>query len=83
MCNMMPHIYIYIYTYTQRYVHIHMYMFNSSRQLRSTKPRWSDRRRDLRRYIRELPDSSKSKAKQKLVGQQVTGTLIDKTRQAG
>ena len=42
--------------------------------------RWSDRRRDLRRYIRELPDSSKSKAKQKLVGQQVTGTLIDKTR---
>ncbi|OLQ03015.1 ATP-dependent zinc metalloprotease FtsH [Symbiodinium microadriaticum] len=42
--------------------------------------RWSDRRRDLRRYIRELPDSSKSRAKQKLVGQKVTGTLLDKTR---
>lgn len=42
--------------------------------------RWSDRRRDLRRYIRELPDSSKSRAKQKLVGQKVTGTLRDKTR---
>ncbi|CAE7463961.1 ftsH [Symbiodinium sp. CCMP2456] len=42
--------------------------------------RWSDRRRDLRRYIRELPDSSKSRAKQKLVGHKVTGTLLDKTR---
>ncbi|CAE6971467.1 ftsH [Symbiodinium sp. CCMP2592] len=42
--------------------------------------RWSDRRRDLRRYIRELPDSSKSRAKQKLVGQKVTGTLLDRTR---
>jgi len=42
--------------------------------------RWTRHRRDLRRYIRDLPDTSKSKAKQKLVGQRVTGTQEDKTR---
>jgi len=41
---------------------------------------WSDLRRDLRRHLRELPDSSKSKAKQKLMGQMVTGTSKDRAR---
>lgn len=41
---------------------------------------WSDLRRDLRRHLRELPDSSKSKAKQKLMGRMVSGTSKDRAR---
>ncbi|CAJ1438554.1 unnamed protein product [Effrenium voratum] len=41
---------------------------------------WSDYRRQLKRHIRDLPDSSKSRAKQQLLGQRVTGTSKDKAR---
>ncbi|CAK9104742.1 unnamed protein product [Durusdinium trenchii] len=42
--------------------------------------KWSDFRRYLKRHLRELPDSSKSEAKQKLMGRRVTGTSKDRSR---
>lgn len=41
---------------------------------------WASLRRELKRHLRELPDSSLSRAKQKLMGSKITGTALDQVR---